>query len=99
MSFIQAEVPHDLDEKLDTMALDTEEKSYGFASLFGSWTLALRTVIVTIAFTASAFVYYQLVINIGNMAGNIFLNMFLMGLVEGPGCFVGVYAAEKFGRR
>jgi hypothetical protein len=24
-------------------------------------------------------------INIGNMAGNTFLNLFLLGLVEGPG--------------
>ncbi len=27
----------------------------------------------------------QLMINIGNMAGNTFLNLFLLGLVEGPG--------------
>ena len=33
--------------------------------------MAFRTICVTIAFTASAFVYYQLVINIGNMAGNV----------------------------
>ena len=52
-----------------------------------------------IAFTASAFVYYQLVINIGNMAGNTFLNMFLLGLVEGPGCVLGVYLSDKIGRR
>jgi hypothetical protein len=37
----------------------------------------------------------QLVINIGNMAGNIFLNMFLLGLVEGPGCILGVVLADK----
>ncbi len=58
-----------------------------------------RTIIVTITFTASAFVYYQLVINIGNMGGNIFLNMFLMGLVEGPGCAIGVILADYLGRR
>ncbi len=43
--------------------------------------------------------YYQLVINIGNMAGNIFLNMFLLGLVEGPGCAIGVVLADYLGRR
>ena len=59
----------------------------------------MRTICVTIGFTASAFVYYQLVINIGNMAGNIFLNMFLLGLVEGPGCAMGVFLADKCGRR
>ncbi len=78
---------------------ETQERALGFASLFSSWTLAIRTIIVTITFTASAFVYYQLVINIGNMAGNIFLNMFLLGLVEGPGCAIGVVLADYLGRR
>ena len=54
---------------------------------------------MTIAFTASAFVYYQLVINIGNLGGNTFVTMFLMGLVEGPGCVGAVILADKFGRR
>lgn len=66
---------------------------------FSSWVLAKRTFYVTVAFTSSAFVYYQLVINIGNMAGNIFLNLFLLGLVEGPGCALGVIMADKIGRR
>ena len=57
--------------------------------------MAKRTICVTIAFTASAFVYYQLVINIGNLAGNTYLNMFLMGIVEGPGCVGAVYLSDK----
>ncbi len=78
--------PKDMDERLAAMAEDsTDSAALGYLALFSSWTLALRTVCVTVAFTSSAFVYYQLVINIGNMAGNIFLNMFLLGLVEGPG--------------
>ena len=55
--------------------------------------------LLPIAFTASAFVYYQLVINIGNLGGNTFVTMFLMGLVEGPGCVGAVILADKFGRR
>ena len=92
-------LPDDAEEKLRELGEDTSEKSYGYLSLFSSKNLAWRTVCVTIAFTSSAFVYYQLVINIGNMAGNIFLNLFLLGLVEGPGCAVGVILADKIGRR
>ena len=44
---------------------------------------------ITIGFTASAFVYYQMVINVSNMVGNTFLNLFLLGLVEGPGNVLG----------
>ena len=95
----KAELPKDFDEQVEAIANESGGPTYGYLSLFSCWTLAWRTICVTIAFTASAFVYYQLVINIGNMAGNIFLNMFLLGLVEGPGCALGVILADKLGRR
>ena len=50
---------------------------------------------ITIGFTASAFVYYQMVINVSNMVGNTFLNLFLLGLVEGPGNVLGEYGTPE----
>ncbi len=91
----KSKIPEDLDSKLNSIIDENNEKAYGYMSLFKTWRLALRTICVTVAFTASAFVYYQLVINIGNMAGNTFLNMFLLGLVEGPGCIGAVFLADK----
>ena len=38
----KVEVPHDLQEKLTEMAEETKEKALGFASLFSTWTLAIR---------------------------------------------------------
>lgn len=90
-----APVPADIDDKLKKAIDENQEKAYGYLSLFKNWEMAKRTICVTIAFTASAFVYYQLVINIGNMAGNTYLNMFLLGLVEGPGCVGSVFLADK----
>ena len=40
-----------------------------------------------------------MMINVQNMAGNTFLNLFLLGLVEGPGNLMGVILANKLGRR
>lgn len=91
----KAEVPEDMNKKLQNVIDENNETAYGYLSLFKNWQLAKRTICVTVAFTASAFVYYQLVINIGNMAGNTFLNMFLLGLVEGPGCVGAVFLADK----
>ena len=64
-------------------------------SLFGTPILCARTVMITIGFTASAFVYYQMVINVSNMVGNTFLNLFLLGLVEGPGNVLGEYGTPE----
>ena len=63
--------------------------TYLSRSLFGTPILCARTVLITIGFTASDFVYYQMVINVSNMVGNTFLNLFLLGLVEGPGNVLG----------
>jgi len=91
--------PADLDNMVQKMVEATQEKSMGYISLFATKQLALRTVCMTFGFTASAFVYYQMVINVSNMMGSTFLNLFLLGLVEGPGNFWGVYLANKLGRR
>ena len=95
----KVDVPEDLEEKLTIIANTKGEPSYGYISLFSTWRLAWRTTAVTIAFISSAFVYYQLLINIANLYGNLFINMFLMALVEGPGCALGFLCGEKFGRR
>ena len=91
--------PEDLMPRLMKITNDTSEVVYGMGSLFTSCRLAWRAVLVSICFTTSSFVYYQLVINIGNMGGNLFLNFFLIALVEGPGSALGFVLANKFGRR
>jgi OCT family organic cation transporter-like MFS transporter 4/5 len=91
--------PADLGSRVEKIALANKETSLGYLSLFCTPVLAGRTVAVTIGFTASAFVYYQMVINVSNMVGNTFLNLFLLGLVEGPGNVLGTVLANKIGRR
>lgn len=91
--------PPDLGARIEKLSESTKEQSMGYLSLFGSSVLAIRTILMTIGFTASAFVYYQMVINVSNMAGNTFLNLFLLGLVEGPGNMIGTLMANKIGRR
>ena len=51
--------PADLAARVEKLSESTKEQSMGYLSLFGSPVLALRTFLMTIGFTASAFVYYQ----------------------------------------
>jgi len=91
--------PKDLEMRLEKIAAANKETSLGYLSLFTNRILCVRTIIMTIGFTASSFVYYQMVINVSNMMGNTFLNLFLLGLVEGPGNVLGTVLANKVGRR
>ncbi len=81
-----------LDARLDKIVeIMRNEKSYGYLSLFTSARLAMKTFLITVALVASNFLYYQLMLNIGNMAGNTFLNFFLLGVIEAPACFLAVW--------
>jgi len=91
--------PQDLDSRVEKLVSATKEKTFGYASLFSSRQLTIKTIVMTLGMTASAFVYYQMVINVSNMMGNTFLNLFLLGLVEGPGNVLGFVLSNKFGRR
>jgi len=91
--------PGDLKVRVEKLSAATKEESLGYLSLFSSKVLAIRTILCTIGFTASAFIYYQIVLNVSNMGGNTFINMFLLGLSEGPGNMIGFIMASKLGRR
>ena len=56
--------PADLAARVEKLSESTKEQSMGYFSLFGSSVLAIRTILMTIGFTASAFVYYQVTLSL-----------------------------------
>ena len=43
--------------------------------------------------------YYGVTMNAGNLGGDFYLNFFLMGLAEIPGCFLPIFFLDRLGRR
>ena len=43
--------------------------------------------------------YYGVIMNSGNLAGDFYLNFFLMALAEIPGLLIGLFVLDKIGRR
>ena len=68
-----------------------KEAVLGYLSLFVKPNLRNRTIYLSIAAVASNYVYYNLMINLGNMAGNTFLNYFALSVVEGPANFLAIW--------
>ena len=83
-------VPEDLEVRLERLA---ERKgrttSYGFLALFSSPILFLRTAMMAIGQTASLFVFYQILINISDMADDRYLNMLILAVIDVPGQVLG----------
>ena len=90
-------VSDDLDQRLRVIqeAIMREPK-YGIFSLFSSFGLAIKTVLLLICLTANEWIYSQLLINLDNMAGNYFLNFFLLAMFGFPSCFFGLWLSVSF---
>lgn len=64
------------------------EPRFGYLSLFHSWGMTRKITFLSFAWTANSYTYSQLFLNISNMHGSMFLNFFLLSVVEAPACFL-----------
>lgn len=79
---------------------DTQEKKkVNVFTILSSRRLAMNTFHITITWTVYGSIYYGIVFGTPNLAGNPYLNFFLLALVEVPTTFIGGILPEKTGRR
>ncbi|CAL8072316.1 unnamed protein product [Orchesella dallaii] len=71
----------------------------GVLKLFSTRRLAVRTLIITLAWVLSGLVSHGIQLNSLNLHGHRFLNFSLIVLMELPGGFFGGILIDKFGRR
>ena len=69
------------------------EPKYGLISLFSRWRMAVKTILLVICMAINEWIYNQLLVNIDNMEGSYYLNLFMMSIIEVPACFFGVWLA------
>ena len=89
-------LPKDLNVRLldiNSKILEEQENTYGYISLFTHWGLAKKTMLLCAAFLSSCFTYSLLSINLANMGGNTFFNLFILNIVEMPATYFSGLAA------
>ena len=75
------------------------EPKYGAISLFSRVGMAVKTMLLLICMAVNEWIYKQLLINIDNMEGNYFLNLFMFSIIEIPACFFGLWLAVSLVER
>ncbi|KAI1885150.1 hypothetical protein AGOR_G00217230 [Albula goreensis] len=77
------------------------EERAGPLDLFRHPALLPRTLVMMQAWMVCSLLYYGLTLNVGNMGGNLYLNLALSGLAELPSYPVSLYliSQKRFGRR
>lgn len=76
-----------------------QDSGAGLTALFRTPTMRRCTLIMYANWAACGLVFYGLVQYMGHVAGNIFLNGFLSGVLEMPGMVLCCIALIKWGRR
>ncbi|XP_026280231.2 organic cation transporter protein-like isoform X1 [Frankliniella occidentalis] len=78
---------------------DEQEQSAGFLALFRTPVMRRCTLVMYANWAACGLVFYGLVQYMGQVAGNIFLNGFLSGVLEMPGMVICCVSLIRWGRR
>ena len=88
--------PENLYKRLnDINEIILNEPKYGVISLFSRWGMTIKTILLLICMAVNEWIYKQLLINIDNMEGNYYLNLFMMSIIEVPACFGGLWLAVR----
>ena len=79
--------------------LNLQKRSVTLIDLWLSPNLRKKTLILYFTWAVNGFVYYGLSFNTNSLGGNIYLNFFLMGLVEIPAYLLTIKILRDYGRR
>lgn len=78
---------------------DDPHVSGGVSDLFKTPNLRMKTLNVCLCWFANSIAYYGLSLSTGNLSGNPFFMLFIMGLVEYPSYIALVFVLDILGRR
>ncbi|KAK7093385.1 hypothetical protein V1264_007150 [Littorina saxatilis] len=95
------EPDENLTRKLASLELSKAKSArvYSFLDLFKTAELAKRSCSLFFVWFSSGAVYYFLAFGAENLSGNLYLNIFLLSIVEIPAMFLSAFLNNKIGRR
>ncbi|EDO32796.1 predicted protein, partial [Nematostella vectensis] len=74
-------------------------QKYGFLDLLRTQKLRKRTLIMGFNWFVNAVVFFGLNLNVKNLGGNMYLNFFIMCIIEIPGALICWFLIGRYGRR
>jgi len=86
-------------DRLPDLKEPERTESVNVSAIFPHKKLKLRLMCMAFVFACNGLIYYGISLNVGNLAGSIYLNNFLSGLVEIPSHIVAQFAVDIIGRR
>ncbi|EDO39860.1 predicted protein, partial [Nematostella vectensis] len=76
-----------------------DNRKYGMLDLLRTPKLRKRTFICGVNWSVNALVFFGLNLNVKNLGGDIYLNFFILCIIEIPAALICWFALQRFGRR
>ena len=90
---------HITKETLYLIEADKRHQKGKVWQLFSTKTLAFRTVVLFINWFIVSLAYYGVILNVGNIGGDFYLNLALLTLIEYPAKFATLFLLDRIGRK
>ncbi|XP_070192101.1 solute carrier family 22 member 13-like isoform X2 [Littorina saxatilis] len=95
--------PRDVRKRLQQVAEEERRtgqgRRYTYLDVYRGWRMAVTTLVLNGVWFSLSFCYYGISFGVTGLSGNIYLNIFLMTLVEIPPNFSTIFLANRLGRR
>ncbi|XP_061183865.1 solute carrier family 22 member 4-like isoform X1 [Saccostrea echinata] len=75
------------------------DRKYTFLELFRNRTLLINTALAGVAWFSSGYAYYAISYSVDQLSGNLYLNMFLLSVIDIPALMSIWYLSNRIGRR
>ncbi|XP_067670625.1 solute carrier family 22 member 15-like [Haliotis asinina] len=72
---------------------------YTYLDVFRPWSMCWKSLIIQFIWMCMSLVYYGIAFGAGRLAGNLYLNIFLLSVVEIPATVMVFFLTNKIGRR
>ena len=86
-------------ERLPDLKEPEKTENVNVSAIFPHKKLKVRLMCMAFVFACNGLIYYGISLNVGNLAGSIYMNNFLSGLVEIPSHIAAQIAVDIIGRR
>ncbi|XP_076453585.1 solute carrier family 22 member 7-like isoform X2 [Babylonia areolata] len=76
-----------------------DDHHYSYRTLFKGWRNCVKTLVLGFAWMSMSMSYYGILFGVSALSGNVYLNMFLLTVVDVLPAFITAYLAIRLGRR
>ncbi|XP_046581228.1 solute carrier family 22 member 5-like [Haliotis rubra] len=75
------------------------DHKYNYLDIYRHWNICWKSLVIQVIWMCMSFAFYGITFGVGNLMGNLYLNMFLVSVISIPGQVMVFFLSSRIGRR